>query len=351
MRDPHESARRGPGRSRTRLAALLLLLVGGAAMIGCRSLPKAEVEQRLVGLSKNAPAVEAGVRTLRFTFAPSEGAKPVEAELSYVRFPARCDEASRGVPIVCVHPTPSSLFSFVEVASGVGADGERFRGLDEAHDVVLIDVVGHGVTRTKLRSYDFQTCARWVAAAIEALGLEGVALIGNSYGGEFCWRAALDRPDLVSRLVLVDSSGYEREPDDFLSEEKAMRRLPGASLGWVLNSRERVRNALAPHFRDLDEERLTEVFTTLENADNWGATVDLVRDEEGHRAGELPQLGMPTLLVWGADDLAFDVERYARRFERDIPNARLVVFDETGHYPQEERPRRFAETVLEFLSE
>lgn len=324
------------------------IVVAAGVMIGCRSMPKSEIEAQIVALEKNKPLLEGReLQTLAFEFTPREGKKAVEAELRYVVVKAL--EPSGEAPVVCVHPTPSSLFSFTEVALGRTLDGGSFEGLNASRDVYLIDVIGHGITQTKLSSYTFQSCANYVASAIEALDLKDVCLVGNSYGGEFAWRAALDRPDLISRLVLVDSAGYDRRPDDFLPEEVAMRKIPGAGFGWLLNSRERVRTALEPHFAELSEERLTEVFLTLESSDNWGAAVDLCRDEEGKRAPELKKLKQPTLLVWGSEDLAYTPEKYGKRFEEDIPNSRLIVVPETGHYPQEERPEIFTQLMTQFL--
>ena len=77
--------------------------------------------------------------------------------------------------------------------------------------------------------------------------------------------------------------------------------------------------------------------------------VDLARDEEGTRSPELTSLTQPTLLLWGAEDEAYGVERFARLFERDIPNARLIVIEGSGHYPQESRPADVARHLREFL--
>ena len=57
---------------------------------------------------------------------------------------------------------------------------------------------------------DVQVTRDGVALAFHDERLERVHLVGSSYGGEFVWRAALNDPDLVAGLVLIDSSGYER---------------------------------------------------------------------------------------------------------------------------------------------
>jgi pimeloyl-ACP methyl ester carboxylesterase len=64
----------------------------------------------------------------------------------------------------------------------------------------------------------------------------------------------------------------------------------------------------------------------------------------------LSQISCPTLVIWGREDVlvpARDADEYARL----IPNARKVVFDDTGHSPMMERPQTFNDCMVEFISE
>ena len=64
----------------------------------------------------------------------------------------------------------------------------------------------------------------------------------------------------------------------------------------------------------------------------------------------LSEIGCPTLIVWGADDKLVPV-RDAHVFEEVIPDARKVVFEDTGHVAMFERPARFNRLLLDFLAE
>jgi pimeloyl-ACP methyl ester carboxylesterase len=64
----------------------------------------------------------------------------------------------------------------------------------------------------------------------------------------------------------------------------------------------------------------------------------------------LSQIGCPTLVVWGAEDMLVP-RRDADEYERVIPNARKIVFDDTGHCPMMERPQTFNDCIVEFLAE
>jgi len=232
-------------------AALALAILVGPA---CLSMKKATVEERLLALEKNAP-LRGRIETLerRVTI----GGEELDARFRFYR------AGERGRPlVVLVHGTPSSLVTWTASVFGPG-------GLARSCDVVALEMVGHGATRTGLDAYSFERGAEWIQAFLEALDLRGVTLVGNSYGGEFVWRAALNRPDLVGRVVLMSSSGFPRKDDEWFPEEVKMREMSLAKIGWLLNSRDNVRGALQPHFQvPVPDEHVEEVFLVCENRDN-----------------------------------------------------------------------------------
>ncbi len=312
-----------------------------ALLGGCASLSKPSLERALLELPKNAQISELA----RIAMSADLGRGPQDLELVYAHVPSRAGERA-GSPVLLVHGTPSTLFTWTELIHG----NESFRGLAAERDVYAIEVIGHGVAPGRAAPYSFEGCARFVNAAIEALGLEQVHLVGSSYGGEFVWRAALNRPDQIASLVLLDSSGYERREQDWLPEEVEMRDNPLAKIGWILNSRERITTALAPHFAEIPPDRVEEFYLVCANAANWKAMIDLARDENGEREGELAQLSVPTLVLWGGADIAYPLEVYGQRFAQDIPDARLEVLDGAGHYPHEERPGEVSERLETFFA-
>ena len=64
--------------------------------------------------------------------------------------------------------------------------------------------------------------------------------------------------------------------------------------------------------------------------------------------GKLGGLGVPTLLLWGAED-KFAPMGGARRFQREIPGAELVAIDGAGHFVFETAPERCADELVRFL--
>ncbi|MCE9635148.1 MAG: alpha/beta hydrolase [Planctomycetes bacterium] len=309
-----------------------------AALCSCSSLSKTEVETRLLALPKNERVRDVGIERRSMTIR-IDGAD-VAAEVTVFRAPSQSPDAARRRPVLLVHGTPGSLFTWTDVVFGkTGAGGVAERGLAADFDVYAIDVVGHGTTRTEAPPVTFQKCADWVAGAIRGLGIGPVHLVGNSYGGEFCWRAAVDHPELVQSLTLLDSSGWKRPDDGWLPEEVAMREMSLAPIGYLFSSAEKVRGALQPHFPyPVTDDQVAECDALCRNGDGWKAMVSLARDENGTREHEIAAITRPTLLLWGADDIAFPVERDAKRFAASIVGSVLHVLPKCGHYPQETLP-------------
>ncbi len=341
-----------PPRSGRVVRALLLtgavgLVLSGVVISGCGSMAVEEVREQTLSLPKNARLQE----HLR-TGTTDAGEPWMAAELLRAApeaAPAAAGGAERAPvergarsPIVLVHGTPDGMGAWTRVLFGED-------GIAGQEDIYTVEVLGHGMLGVEEGEVTFQRCADHVAGTLRALGLEGVTLVGNSYGGEFCWRAALDHPDLIAKVVLIDSSGLPRTREQFLSEEVKMREWSVARLGYLANSEPRVASALDPHFDGgADPGRVREVFLALQNRGNWNAMIDLVRDENGARAMELVGLGAPTLLIWGELDQAYPPDTFGATFAERIPSARLVVVEGAGHYPHEQAPATVAREILSF---
>jgi pimeloyl-ACP methyl ester carboxylesterase len=324
------------GRALAWGAALLVPFGALLATAGCASLDKPDLQERLAALPGNGPLADA---LRQATVELDRDGERLQVPVTYARFPRA------GAPrVVLVHGTPGTLYNWSDLIAGDGG----FAGLAEDFDVTAVELAGHGISPDGLEPRTFQECADVLGATLGHLDLGPAIVVSQSYGAEVAWRMALDRPELVSTLVLSDASGYPRLDDEWLSEEVAMRNWPGAGFGWLLNARDRIGAALEPHFAGPPPVTFhDELFLVCENASNWRTMVGLCRDENGERSPELATLAVPTLLVWGGNDIAYTVERFARQFERDIPDVELVVMPGIGHYPPQEAPADFARILRE----
>lgn len=313
---------------------ILLALVAG---LGCRSVSKAEVEQQIRALPKNQALAERKLET-KVVDALLDG-QAVKLTLRWYRLGDGTGSKPR---LVFVHGTPAVAEHWTELVLGAG-------GLARDHEVYLLELIGHGYSPGEIQHTSFQACADHVRTFLEALDLRDVTLVGHSYGGEFAWRCALDVQARVARLVLIDSSGPPRRDGEWMSEEQKMRDWSIARYGWLVSSPGRVESALAIHFPGpIPDGRLEEMYLACANSSAWNGMVDLCRDENGQRFEELSKLQAQTLLLWGAQDIAYKPERFLKEFQRVLPQAKTMLVEGAGHYPHDVFPGKVAEAIREF---
>ncbi len=249
-------------------------------------------------------------------------------------------------PIVLMHGTSASLHTWEGWAQALR--GKR--------RVIRFDLPGFALTGpNQNHDYATDTYVDFLRALMDELGVQRFVLGGNSLGGQIAWSAAAAMPERVERLILVDASGY---PPESLTTE------PSIPLGF--------RIASTPGLRLLTQYTLPRgvVQSSVKNVygDPSKVTPELVdlyadmtlragnrkalarRLEQGYTADvrKLKDIKAPTLVLWGGKDRLLPVE-LAHRFAQDIPRAKLVVFDDLGHVPQEEDPARTVAEVRRFL--
>jgi pimeloyl-ACP methyl ester carboxylesterase len=102
----------------------------------------------------------------------------------------------------------------------------------------------------------------------------------------------------------------------------------------------------------IGDETADEFWKAYGDADRRRSQLDLYRSGDfsklGPYDGKLAALGVPATIVWGAKD-EFAPVGGAHRFHKQLPDARLVVIEEAGHYVMEDDPVRVSAEVRAFL--
>ncbi|HKL62667.1 MAG TPA: alpha/beta hydrolase [Woeseiaceae bacterium] len=252
-----------------------------------------------------------------------------------------------GPALVLLHGTGASLHTWNGWVDELARD---FR-------IVRMDLPGFGLTGPHPDGdYSIDAYAGFLHAVADHLDLGRFHLAGNSLGGRIAWNYAAAHPERVDRLILIDASGYRMRRSPSLLFQLAA--LPG--IGDVLaklTPRSLYRRSLEEVYADdslVDEELVQRYFELSLREGNREAFVQRVRSASaGARsdpAAALGRISAPTLVQWGARDEWIPVE-HGRRFAADIPDARLVVYDDLGHVPMEEAPARTARDARQFLLE
>ncbi len=209
--------------------------------------------------------------------------------------------------------------------------------LRSEYTVVSVDLPGFGESEMPDEVWGSAEYAACVAGLLEAAGFPRLlAAVGHSFGGKVAMHLALQGRIAVGSLVLVGAPGA-RLP---LSKQ-ARRRIARVKFA------KRVARVMPAAVRKAVETRMSR----LGSADyrNAGAMRPiLVRAVNEDLRELLPDIAVPTLLVWGRLDQDTPLE-IARIMEGSIPGSGLVVMERSGHFPYLDEPAAFNAVVRSFL--
>lgn len=239
-----------------------------------------------------------------------------------------------GPVVVLLHGSASSLHHFTPVAASLSA----------SFDVIRPDLAGFGLTGPRVdRDYRITTYASTISRFTASLGVRRYALVGNSLGGNVAWNLALDEPERISALVLINATGY---PEKTLPAGIRIARNP---LVRPLLRRWMPRRAIERNLRAavartevIDDVVVERACQLMSRPGNRSAFVDVVNTHQPDRSREIPRISMPTLVLRSA-------RVDGQNFGRDIPGAEERMHADGGHLLPEEDPQWTAEAIEHFL--
>ena len=235
---------------------------------------------------------------------------------------------------------------------------ENIPRLAQERRVLALDLPGHGLTPVpRDGKISIPGYGRCVDAFCDKLGLGKVDMVGNSMGGFVIAEVAIQFPQRVSRLVLVSAAGIT-SADSLQAPILTIGRLAHAiATNTTAQDRQLAARPLgrhvalalvARHPRLLAPDLAYEGF--FKGAGKPGFNTALRACLDYDFRDRLPDVKVPTLIVWGEKDAVIPV-RDAHEFERLIPDSRKLVMKDTGHIPMAERPQAFNDVLVEFLAE
>ncbi len=258
----------------------------------------------------------------------------------------------QGSPVVLLHGggIDSSILSW-ELA---------IPALAEHHRVIAPDLPGYGESDKPDIEYTTEFYLRFLGAFLDAVGLQRTSLAGLSMGGGIALGFALQSPERVDKLVLVDSYGLQtKAPLAWLGY--LMVHMPGYSgmsmammrsrwmirysLRALLHNRAAVTEKLVDQaMAEVQRPRAVLAFNSYQKAEVlWNGTRTCYLDQ-------LPGLHVPTLIVHGAEDTLVPIA-CARQAHELIPGSQLHFIQSAGHWVQRDCPEEFNRIVGAFLDQ
>jgi len=258
-------------------------------------------------------------------------------------------ELGEGPTILFVHGLGASWQSWLE----------QMPEFAESHRVVAMDLPGFGYSEMPDGDISIEHYARWCFLLLDQLGIDEAALVGNSMGGFIAAEMAIREPRRVRSLTVVSAAvfwqDYRRAQPLVglarLSDAIVARALARSSDSIATRRRLRVAALGTAGFRYphlISDELAQEMVRSARRTDGFLPALEALADYPLDE--ELPKIGCPTLIVWGAHDTLVPVKD-AKRMQELIPNARREVFERTGHVAMLERPERFNRLLRDFLAE
>ena len=234
-----------------------------------------------------------------------------------------------------------------------------YEELKGRYRIIRLDLPGWGITgpweKTDNINYNGDRIARFLEKFLDTLGIERCYLAGNSLGGFYAWYYAAHYPARVEKLVLLDPIAYNQS----LPFEFGLMKIPGVKFlvthivlprFFIQNSINRLygkRDRIAAKICDLywgmimcagNRNTLVQVFSMIAKLSK-SKTIFC----------DVKKIKKPVLMAWGKQDVWSRWKETIREWQRDLPHAELIMYDNCGHMPMEEIPVETARDAHAFF--
>jgi pimeloyl-ACP methyl ester carboxylesterase len=244
------------------------------------------------------------------------------------------ERSGHGPPLVLVHAAASDSRMWRPQIDALAGD----------FTVVAWDEPGAGRSSAVPADFGCADYAGCLAALIRALELGPAHVAGLSWGGTVSLELYRRHPEVVATLVLADTyAGWKGS----LPPEEVRARVDGVR-AVIAAGEERFDAATPGLFGSKPTAAVVSLMEAMA-ADVRPASLGIALEAmaETDQRDLLPEIAVPTLLVWGELDGRSPLS-VARQFEDAIPGAELVVIPDAGHMPNLEQPQLFNAAVREF---
>jgi proline-specific peptidase len=270
------------------------------------------------------------------------------------------EEEPRKFPLVCLHGGPGAAHDYLESLEAMADTGRR---------VIFYDQLGCGrssIPESKPEMWTVELYVDELNALRQALGLDHIHLLGQSWGGMLAMEYALTQPEGLESLTIASSPASMIQ---WVEEANRLREDLPPDVQQTLLDHESAGTVDSPEYKaamdvfyarhvcrvDPLPEYVQRTFTAIDRNPEVYFTMN--GPSEFHVVGTLkdwdiiPRLGeirVPTLVTSGRHDEATPM--IAGTVHDGIPGSQWVLFEESSHMPHAEEPERYMQVLDEFLA-
>ena len=242
--------------------------------------------------------------------------------------------AGSGYPVIFLHGAGAGAVTWYP---SIGPVSEKFQ-------VIVPDIVGYGESDKPNAPYDRPYFSKWLKGFLKELKISKAHIVGLSQGGAIALQFTIDNPDMVDKLILVDSAGL------------------GAKVSfWAL-----IGTIWMNNFPSFQANRFNSPFIlhkpTNRDPNHSLYSIAVLKEKGGKNAFRqgrgsavtkisielLQQIKNETLIIWGENDKLFPIE-YGEMATKFISNSKFHSIQNAGHLPLMDQPAIFNKTLMDFL--
>ena len=256
----------------------------------------------------------------------------------------------RGEPVfVLLHGFGASLYSWHAVMEPLSQIGTVI-----AYDRPAFGLTERPMTWSGANPYGSQANVDLLLGLLDHFNVNKAILVGNSAGGTISMQFALQHPERVQALILVDPAVYEGGGGP--SWMRPLYRTPqmqhlGPLMVRSIQNRGLEIIKMAWHDPSKITQETLDGYTRPLHAEDWDRALwyFTLASEDTGLTDHLKDFNVPILVITGDDDRIVPTAN-SIKLAGELQNAQLAVIQEAGHVPHEEQPAAFLQAVEEFQS-
>lgn len=236
-----------------------------------------------------------------------------------------------GKPVLVIHGWGANIQSVMPIVNH----------LKNKFKVYAIDLPGFGLSDEPKTVWGTNDYKNIIKKFIDKMNMKDIILMGHSHGGRVSIMLSSEYPELIKKMVLIDSAGIipKRKPKYYVK----------------VYSFKALKHIYRTMFFFKDKKEAMEKFYKRFGSDDYKNAQGIMRNIMVKVINEnlrpyLPKIKAPTLLIWGREDEATPLYM-GKIMEKEIKDSGLVVLDNAGHFSYVDQYYTFKVVMDKFLEE